>query len=718
MPNLSALGDLLILYVFLGAAVLLVILAYRTTAVEREEGLARSKYRIPFAVAVCAVVGLLVLLSTLSAFRPPADPGRTVVSPPTVAPPTPPTTEPRSGSVAAPKAGDRAALDAQSLSRLEQQREQLRKDLKKIEEQIQTMTRDRPGAAPEPGKEREGEPERTDESVGRTDGSVGRTNSGIWPSFDIRYVALFLVPVLLLVGIVLLFLLTDPSILLRYLTLQGNRSERRAKALATLNAIAAAAEQGRYRDGLDLASGLDVNLLDRFDRLDWAYLKSYCAVQVAGPNDRALLETAVRDLTTLLEEAPDRGEAVYLLALTQGLLGQSRPSLGGFERAQRLLPSDLELPFAHNQSVCLLRLAEERLGSGDVAGSSPLFDRVNQLNVLVEQIPTALVKVRLLNVRRSLQANNLAEARAGLEVVRQLKGLEEAQRESVLVLCDALETLVCVREGDDAQIDKQLEAFLKAHLPLNLPEPDEAVADEYLDSPLEGIELRIDPQIHRAFFFLEADRAARRAARQGRPLTTDQVREIARPLQRGLQFEMRQRDLLAALGGLYYWFVPEKRRDAVRWLESAISLGVESRIARRLPGRDRRVEVENREALDWFRATSARFLHDPSVSLQVRQALAEEFGRFQGFQSLLLGLDLENEWEPQEATLSLVRERAAYLGKMVAEFAERKQGAIGADLNQMRSEYSELIDSFTKAMSRMADVERRLIQAIGKTVFS
>ncbi len=39
---------------------------------------------------------------------------------------------------------------------------------------------------------------------------------------------------------------------------------------------------------------------------------------------RQLLETAVRDLETLLEQAPNRGEAVYLLAMAHGLLGDGR----------------------------------------------------------------------------------------------------------------------------------------------------------------------------------------------------------------------------------------------------------------------------------------------------------------------------------------------------------------------------------------------------------
>ena len=454
------------------------------------------------------------------------------------------------------------------------------------------------------------------------------------PPIDFRPYARYLAPLLLVGGLFLLFYLGDPAVLLRlkFFGMKRDRGELRSKALIDLDRLAAAADQGRFREGLRLADGLDVNLLERFDRLDWAYLRSYSAVQVAadgnvpGEERRQLLEKAVRALTTLLEEAPNRGEAVYLLGVASSLMNQPQQAVDAFTRAKDLLPASLDLPFAHNQSVSLLELAEEKLSQGDTEGSGRLFDRVTQLKVLVDQIPTSLVKVRLLNVRRSLQANQLTEAGQGLEQMRKLEGLDETQRQNVAVICDALQALICVRGGDDAQIDQQVNAFLDAHLPPNLPEPDEAIADEYLDAPLMGVELRIAPQIYRAFFFLKAEVAARRAARKGRLLTIEEVDAIARPLLRALQFELRQRDVLAALGALIYWFVPEKKRDALRWLEAAVDMGVESRIARRLLDRTHQIEVENREALEWFRSTTVRFLHDPTVSARAAAPWSRNWG--------------------------------------------------------------------------------------------
>ncbi len=101
-------------------------------------------------------------------------------------------------------------------------------------------------------------------------------------------------------------------------------------------------------------------------------------------------------------------------------------------------------------------------------------------------------------------------------------------------------------------------------------------------------------------------------------------------------------------------------------------MGAEGQIARRLLEQARALDEEHREAMEWFRSASARFLHDPTVASRVPPALIEELGRFQEFQPLLLDLETSPELEPREPTLRLLRERAGYLEKMVADLAARK----------------------------------------------
>ena len=213
------------------------------------------------------------------------------------------------------------------------------------------------------------------------------------------------------------------------------------------DALSHLADQGEFRAGLSRAAAIDVNELDRFDRLDWAFLKSYCAVQVAATEKiddqerQELLAASVRDLVTLREVAPNRGEATYLLALAHGLIGAPQPALDAFAEARSLLPGPNDkIPFAENESVCLLNLAEERLSRGDAEGAGQVFDQVTRRGVLVDQVPTSLVKIRLLNVRRSLQAGRkTCRSRRGHRGGPQARRARTpSKRRSIEAICDAL----------------------------------------------------------------------------------------------------------------------------------------------------------------------------------------------------------------------------------------------------------------------------------------
>jgi hypothetical protein len=698
MPALWSFVEAFLLCLFLAAAVMQVVLAYRAGQVEAEEGLKRSRYRLPVALAVFGVVLALVvvgLLPSVPVSRPPIKPNK----------PTKTTKDEKpvkeTAQVKALRGQLREVEKQITASPLGHERDRLKKEI------AAAVKANRPKPQPEEA-----------ETEAPTEVEAGPS----WMDV-VRPVAKFLVPVVVLLGLGLLLYTGDLRALLPTRA-AGGESDANSLALEGLNKLALAADQSRYRDGLEAADGINANLLGNFDRLDWAYLRSYCAVQLSaeketgGEEKRRLLGEVERALVGLLEEAPNRGEAAYLLALVHHLTDKPQAALDGFGRAETVLPAELGLPFKENKSVCLLSLAEARLAQGNTEGAGELFDQVTALKALVEQVPVALVKSRLLNVRRGLQEGRLEDASRGVATVRQLEGLGEALKRDVAAMCDALDVLICVRGGDDAKIAQQLAAFLEAHLPPDLPEPDDGLAEEYLDSPIEGMTLGLPAQMYRSFFFLQAEAAARQVARQGRqPLPAD-VATITGPLLRALQFELRQREVLAALGGLAYWFLPEKRRRAMGWLETALSLGSRSRVARRIHERAQHLEMENREALEWFRTMASRFLHDPTVSMQVRNALMEELGRFQGAQPMLLGLEFFADTSPREPTLSLVKERAEYLEKLVADFAARKADGPGPEFDQLRKEYAGLVGALQSSLGRMTEVERRLVQAIGNTIMT
>jgi tetratricopeptide (TPR) repeat protein len=697
VQTLQTAFELMFLWAAAAAAAGMVVLALRARRLEREHGLARARHRTTIALVVCGLVTACALYGTAASLRGGVRAARVDTG------------------TAGGTGGDAGGADARPGAGPAPTPEELA-ELKALEERIAVLRKRIEAAKPAAAKAADDESESKKDAAGADEGPGG---------VPVPTAVLVAVVVVVILGLFLLLALGDPEVLLR--TLFGDRfgdsGELRLKARANLDRLTAAADKGEYRAGITHADATDAHLLDRFDRTDWLFLRCFCALQLGSDAQvpeaerTAHLEQAARGLTTVLEEAPNRAEAAYMLAIAQGLLGSYRAALEALDRAKAGLGTNA-LPFDQNRSVCLLRLAEQELGQGNAEAAGRHFDQVTRLKVLADRIPSTLVRVRLMNVRKNIQSGQLNEAGEGIETLRRLEGLDREQRDNVEAVCDALQALVSVRRGGDEEVLRQIDAYVGKHLPAGLPEPDEELADEYLEPPTTGLTLRLAPQVFGAFLFLKAAALARLAAKAGGPPAAAQVAAIARPLLTALQFELRQRDVLAALGGLYYLLVPEKKRKAVQWLEAAVVMGVESRIARRLLESERRIEAENRDALEWFRSTAGRFLHDPTVSAHVRQALVEELGRFQGFQPLLLELDRQTELEPQEPTIRLLRERAGFMQEMVTDFAARKPAAVQAEFDQLRQEYVRLIAALDSSSHRMSEIERRLVQEIGKTVLS
>ena len=94
--------------------------------------------------------------------------------------------------------------------------------------------------------------------------------------------------------------------------------------------------------------------------------------------DAEVVEQPVLVEAELLELAPRMAEARYLLAYLQGYQREHAAALEGFTQTAGKL-ADVELPTEHNRSVCLLGLAEEKLGRGDLTGANQHFDEVTRL---------------------------------------------------------------------------------------------------------------------------------------------------------------------------------------------------------------------------------------------------------------------------------------------------------------------------------------------------
>ena len=191
---------------------------------------------------------------------------------------------------------------------------------------------------------------------------------------------------LVFVGVIILLLGGQIQTLLpEGWTLSGGRAERRALK-QKIDEVAARVWDEKYADALDMANAIVDGPLGRFDLLDLKFLRGYCCVQLAAfPAEKdteaqrqSLIDRAIENLRAVVQQAPKRGEAICALGLAYGLTEKNAEALEMFERAKLLIRGQ-ELPFEHNESVCLLKLAELSLSTGNTEQAEVYFARVARL---------------------------------------------------------------------------------------------------------------------------------------------------------------------------------------------------------------------------------------------------------------------------------------------------------------------------------------------------
>lgn len=542
---------------------------------------------------------------------------------------------------------------------------------------------------------------------------------------ELLLVALSLIAFLLLIGFVVLLVGGEIQTLFPKgeLLLPRRRSENRQDSQKDLEQLTSAVWQQDYTGGLTIAARMQEKQLSQFDRLDYLFLRAYCSIQLLhGENAEQsaekrlkLSENAIKDLESVVEEAPKRGEATYLLGLAYGLADRNAEALSMFERSKEILRRH-ELPFRHNLSVCLLRLAEVSLSEGNTAQAEEYFGRVTNLGELADSVVESRVRIGMFDLRNAVNKKEMDVATAAIAKLEGLKELKQEHRLQIEVVRAAFSARIALRTGDAGQALAQARTFLEKHLPSDLPVPDEDVADETFGFFIIEKDLPFPREVFRGFLFIQAVALCKLEARARTMLSEAQVAKLSEPLLRGLQFDPRQRDLLGALGGLYYWFRKDRRQKALDWLEAAAMMGVSGRIVHKILERDRLIEMERREALDWFRSASARFLRDPTLADEVRRALVEELGRFQEFEPLLISLEQRPDLEPEEPTLEAIKERARYLAQLVADVSSRGQADRQARLVQIRAEYFACLETLERTTENIATLERRVFQELGDTL--
>lgn len=530
-------------------------------------------------------------------------------------------------------------------------------------------------------------------------------------------------------GIALLFLLGDARTVLA-LFQPGRRSEQRLRAVMLLDRIAAETDAGRHLDALTLAEELRIPLLEQADQLDWLYLKSYCNVYLASvetdedtktqadPNSRAeRLEEAVKDLRSLLDTAPEHHEGNFLLGVALSQLKENAEALECFDQTVAPLINE-KLPMAHNRSVCMMNLAEEALGRGEVEKANAFFDKVVLLREMADQVPGSWVKVRFRNIRQKLSDGDLDAAKAELDKVQKTDGLNDDQHKAVALICDAFRTLVPARAGNDEEAERMISDFVRRYVPEDFWNPGDDIADEHLETECNAADLTLAPEVYRSLLFTLAATRARQLAMKGARPDSDQIAKLCEPILCAFHFHLRQRDQLAAIGGISYWFRPEVKEKSIEWLRSAVSSGVQSLVARRIIAEYRRREMEQQEVMDWFRSKSVRFLRDPTLRQATREALIEELGKHQDLRPFLLDLEDTAAMSPQEPTLSLLISRSRYLEEMSKELALRDSKRDLSKINDLRGKYGQLVQHLESTAGQLNELEKSLMAEVGRSLLS
>lgn len=499
---------------------------------------------------------------------------------------------------------------------------------------------------------------------------------------------------------------------------------------ATMTNLIAHANAGRFKAGLAMAAKMSIERLHKLEQLDFLYLRGYCALMaVVKPEgdvqpthqDRAdKLASARKDLESLLGLAPHMAEAKYLLGIVKARANDWQGALDTLRDANTADIANVDqLPIQENESACLLALAEQKLAAADNEGATRMFDEVTKIGVLAGQIPVAMVTHRILAVREAIKQNKLTEAAEGIARIREVTGLEDEAQKAAGAACDVYDVAIQYKAGE---LDKTLaasRAFFARWLPAQLPDVEDQVADEFLLPAIDKDTLPLPADLYRALFFLEAVVRVDLASRKGSALSAEDVEVLATLLLRALQFQPRHRDSLAALGALYLAYKKERTEKALAWLEAAITMGVRSPRARALLAEARRVEQERKELLAMFRSASARFLSDPAVGIQVRKALIEELGRFDEFRPVVLDLQDSGALDAppaQEITVTALRERAAFVGGIASEVVRRADPAAVGKLTEIHRELTALANNVDTSATRIASLERAVMEQLGRIV--
>jgi hypothetical protein len=504
----------------------------------------------------------------------------------------------------------------------------------------------------------------------------------------------------------------------------------RKSSLEQLNRLAGLIDKDQFEDGLNLADKIDSRKLTWLNRLDFHYLKSFCAVKILMadyledsessahlPSEQreSLLSGVIEELGEVLERAPRMAESQYLIGIALIFKEEYSKALEMFKLAQKRLRGQEEC-FKYFKSFCLLQLASDLLSKADREGADKLFEEVVSLEVSKDQIPAVLVQNHLNNVKKTYMERKLDDARKGLASIAQIEGLSSEQNKKIGIILEAMEIMFLFTETRINETLKSTDAFLEKWCPPGLPEPDDQTADEFMFRVINEDDLPFPAPVFRAFYFLQALLMLNIKEKSGKSFSKDETEALAFPLLRALQFEPRNRDALACLGALYFWFLPQKKEKALEWLEASDNMGVESDYIHDLLEKYRGIENERKYILERFMTLSSRYLADGSVNAEIKQALAKELGQFHEFRSILIELGDLEEIQQKSPTLQSLLNRAQYIFQFSKDISQGEAISEKKQILSIAPEYARLVEVIKSASTQLETLEMRIMEEIARQV--
>ena len=562
------------------------------------------------------------------------------------------------------------------------------------------------------------------------------TLSNFIPGLNRKFLCLGFALFFFLLSLCTLFLVGDFRSIFskKWFNLFNKKEEKISKkeqvASQKLEEMAAAIQKETYEGALQIAQEIDTTKLERLDEIDFFYLKNYCQVQILLANSytkkeaptpltserrRELIEATENSLIHLLEEAPRMEEAKYLLAIVYTLNEKYDLALPLFQEAEKKI-NIKEVDFKFMKSYCLLHLAKEKLNQADSAGADEFFKQVLDIGVMEDRVPSVLIKNRLNKVMTAYRERDFVTARENLRAI-QTQQLSEERQETVTTISEAIEILLLHTENKVRDTFNQTETFLTQRLPAILPIPDDQAADEYIFKSFEEDDLPISSQLFRAFFFLQAFSLLQLKIREYNTLSAKESEDIGYYLLRALQFDLRNREVLGALGVLYFWFNPSKREKALNWMEISTNLGTENQYLLELVERYHNVEVNRQRLLAQFKDLSIKYFTNSTVSKQLKEELLLELGQFQEFKPVLMELDEISQEEAKSPTVATLLSRSQYLNVLTAEITKNKP--FFKDIKKVQSfymEYGQLVANLEGMANKIEEIEQDIMKEIGRVV--